>query len=111
MDPTGDQVHSTIQFGVKLVVYFCVHKHFRQRRAMEWSLQGTDDQRTEQDHNHRGSAHRKMCSIYDAAKAKHISLDPATFLEVVDKSQRYDEHCQDHDVESERITRPRLKET
>ena len=71
----------------------------------------TDDQRTEQDHNHRGSAHRKMCSIHDAAKAKHISLDPATSLEVVDKSQRYDEHCQDHDVESERITRPRLKET
>ena len=40
MDPTGDHVRSMIQFGVKLVVYFCVHKHFRQQRAMEWSFTG-----------------------------------------------------------------------
>jgi len=40
MEPTGDHVRSTIQFGVKLVVYFCVHKHFRQQRAMERSFTG-----------------------------------------------------------------------
>ncbi len=38
MDPTVDHVRSTIQFGVKLVVYFCVHKHHGQRRAIKWSL-------------------------------------------------------------------------
>ena len=95
MDPTGDHVRSTIQFGVKLVVYFCVHKHQWTTKS-KWNGPYSEKLTISELSKITTIVDppiEKMCSIYNIARVYHVVLDPAASLEVGDKSQRCDEHC------------------